>query len=253
MLVLIIVEGVVILMLAVLVIGLLRSHAEILRRLHELGAGAYDEREPSGQSPVEFTPAPGVPAPRDNETPAVDLSGLSPSGSTVAVGVRDTDHSTLLAFLSSGCLTCQSFWDAFQREDLTDLPGRQTRLVVVTKGNEAESPASIADLAPKGITTLMSSEAWQQYDVPVSPYFILVDGPSSAVIGEGAAASWTQVRDLLERACADIGLTTEARPRGHSGADRADRIDAELRAAGLAPGDPALYQSSIRSEGDDGS
>ena len=33
------VEGVVIAVLALLVVGLLRSHAEILKRLHELGAG----------------------------------------------------------------------------------------------------------------------------------------------------------------------------------------------------------------------
>ena len=31
-------------LLGVLVVGLLRSHAEVLRRLHELGAGVYERR-----------------------------------------------------------------------------------------------------------------------------------------------------------------------------------------------------------------
>ena len=39
----------------------------------------------------------------------------------------------------------------------------------------------------------MTSEAWDDYGVPVSPYFVLVDGPSGRVVGEGAGTSWEQV------------------------------------------------------------
>ena len=42
MTVLIVVQGLVILLLAVLVVGLLRSHAEILRALHDLGVNLED-------------------------------------------------------------------------------------------------------------------------------------------------------------------------------------------------------------------
>ena len=63
MLTLVILEGLVIAVLGVLVVGLLRSHAEILRRLHELGAGVYDEEAPTDgvTSTIELTERPGHP------------------------------------------------------------------------------------------------------------------------------------------------------------------------------------------------
>ncbi len=54
-------------------------------------------------------------------------------------------------------------------------------------------------LAPPAIPTVMSSEAWDDFGVPVAPYFILVDGPTGSVVGEGAATSWPHVRELLQR------------------------------------------------------
>ena len=73
MLTLVILEGLVIAVLGVLVVGLLRSHAEVLRRLHELGAGVYDEDAPTDgvTSTIELTARPdirtceGVPEPRE--------------------------------------------------------------------------------------------------------------------------------------------------------------------------------------------
>ena len=61
--------------LGVLVVGLLRTHAEILRRLSELGAGVYDDTDAGeaattrrgAQSPVEIRTRPGVPEPRSTE------------------------------------------------------------------------------------------------------------------------------------------------------------------------------------------
>src|SRR5690242_6577942 len=114
-------------LLAVLVVGLLRSHAEILRRLHELGAGIYDEEADGAAStssttggvrtPVELRTRPGVPEPRSAEgmvaTDAHDIAGLTPLGSAAMAGVVGTGHTTLLAFLSSGCGTCADFWRAF--------------------------------------------------------------------------------------------------------------------------------------------
>jgi hypothetical protein len=61
------------------------------------------------------------------------------------------------------------------------------------------------------------------------------------------------VHNLLEQACADIGLTTEGAPtpRGSSrmsGPEREARVDAELRAAGIEPGHPELHQTSVRGD-----
>jgi hypothetical protein len=244
-LVLVILEGVVLALLAVLVVGLLRSHAEILRRLHELGAGIWTDES----SPVR--PAPGVAEPRTTTTPAFDVSGVTPTGSPVAVGVVDRPHTTLVAFLSSGCTTCADFWRAFASGQADALPGRDTHLVVVTRGPEAESPAEVAQLAAS-TKTVMSSDAWRDYQVPGSPYFVLVDGTDNHVVGEGSGTTWTQVAGLLDQACRDAGLP----PAGASGGGRGDnrrrpvrldgpgrerRADEELRRAGIGPGHPSLY------------
>ncbi|MDP1807295.1 MAG: hypothetical protein Q8K72_19110, partial [Acidimicrobiales bacterium] len=85
------------------------------------------------------------------------------------------------------------------------------------------------------------------YDVPVSPYFVLVDGPSGRVVGEGAGTSWQQVVDLLGKATADADIspaTPRRSPARMSGQDRAERVDRELRAAGVEPGDPSLYPTA---------
>lgn len=258
MLALVVLLGFVVALLAVLVVGLLRSHAEILRRLHELGAGVYDDEEESGPGATsrvelaerpEIRTRPGVPEPRVVETGAHDLTGVTPQGAAKAIGVVGTDHSTLLAFLSSGCGTCADFWRAFAAGEADALPGRDTRLVIVTKSPDAESPSEVAALAPPQHPTLMSSEAFDDYAVPVSPYFVLVDGPTGRIVGEGAAASWSQVANLLRQAAADAGLTTEGTPRRAGGRldgpAREARADAELLAAGITPGHPSLYPDTV--------
>ena len=65
MTVLVVLESVVLALLVALVIGLLRTHAEVLRRLHELGAGIYDTapaRTP--EADLAGRVADGVAAPR---------------------------------------------------------------------------------------------------------------------------------------------------------------------------------------------
>jgi hypothetical protein len=272
MTVLVLVLALVVALLAVLVVGLLRSHAEILRRLHELGAGIYDDDEGTTvtsatsttggvRSPVELRTRPGVPEPRSAEgmvaTDAHDIAGLTPTGSATMAGVVGTGHTTLLAFLSSGCGTCADFWRAFGDGEGTRLPGRDTRLVIVTKGAEAESASAVSQLAPRGVTTIMSTEAYDEYSVPANPYFILVDGPSARVLGEGAAASWSQVSTLLGQAAADAGLALDGSPLARSapagrmsGPERAERADNDLLVAGIGPGHPSLYPDELVGGGD---
>ena len=67
--------------------------------------------------------------------------------------------------------------------------------------------------------------------VPGSPYFVLVDGAAGRVEGEGTGTSWPQVRNLIVSASDDT----------RDGAGREARIDRELLAHGIAPGDPVLY------------
>jgi hypothetical protein len=222
-----IIEGVAIILLAILVVGLLRSNADVLRTLHELGAG-----EP-GASPTRARHQHAAP-PREGSAP--DVSGETLSGSAVHIGVSGVGHSTLLAFLSTGCSSCMGLW-----EGLASGVGRigddDTRLVVVTKGPEAESESRLRELAPAGVSLVQSTGAWTDYEVPVSPYFVLVDGPTGSVIGEGSAGSWGQVASLMNQALADAD--TRRPERIDNGEMRAD---AELRRAGIFPGDPSLHR-----------
>ena len=245
---LLVAETAALVLLTVLVAGLLRSHAEILRALHELGVdmeGGTATHRPAGvTSPVQLKPRDGVPEPRpDGSTSAAtDVVGTTPDDETVTIGVAGTDHRTLLAFLSSGCLTCAEFWQAFRDHARLGLPA-DVRLVVVTKGAEAESEVRIAELAPPGVPVVMSTEAWLDYEVPVAPYFILVDGPSATVLGEGAASRWQQVASLLGQALDDLARATETRRRWRPSTDAEREADADrhLLAAGIVPGDPRLY------------
>ena len=256
-------------LLGLLVAGLLRSHADILRRLHALGAGlestgAGEAALGVGQSghdsrhDAEFGVRDGVVAPRDGTTRASDITGATPVDEAVGIAVVGAPHDTLVAFLSSGCLTCAGFWSALADPRL-ELPGG-TRLVIVTRGEEAESPSALRELAPPGVAVVMSTQTWQAYEVPGSPYFVHVEGPTGRVLGEGTASGWPQVAQLLRQADRDgrDGAGRRRRPRVAAelagpggGAHREARADAELLAAGITPGHPSLYPAPRSGAGED--
>ena len=247
---LVVVEACAIALLALLVAGLLRSHAEILRALHELGAGIDpDAATPPGSRTAA---APGDAPVRNLGDPAADLEGVSPLGDPLAIGVVGARHRTLLAFLSSGCLTCHGFWSALDGDAERSLP-RDTRVVIVTKGDDAESITRVRKLSPRHVPVVMSSAAWDRYGVPVAPYFVLVDGPTGHVVGEGAAGTWDHVMRLMreslddDRAAADD--VDDVRSRG-TWAEREAHADEELRRAGIHPGHASLYPTSVESDGE---
>ena len=213
-------------LLGLLVIGLLKSHAEILRQLHELGAGRAEE---TGHAvPVGLTLG-GA-----NGVAAHDVTGRTPAGEAAAVAVLGVADDTLLAFLSSGCLTCAGFWEALSAGGDLGLPANM-RVVAVTKDPGEESESTIRGLS-SGLTVVMSTQAWFDYEVPGSPYFVHVNAMTGRVSGEGTASTWEQVVSLVSRAAADV---TRSRVGARSQAD--SRIDQELAAAGILPGDPSLY------------
>ena len=74
----------------------------------------------------------------------------------------------------------------------------------------------------------MSTDAWLEYKVPQTPYFVYVDGPTGRIVGEGSAGTWDQVVSLWSQALADAG----------GGEARADK---ELQQAGIRPGHRSLY------------
>lgn len=214
--ILVVIETLLLVLLAFVVVGLLRSHAEILRRLPDDAGSdaqpiALEDRRPASES----TSAPQIPAhlpgPRGVTTPAHDLAGRTLDGAAVVTPVASAGVPTLVAFLSSGCLTCRSFWDGLREGAHRPLPGG-ARVVAVTKDADMESPSRLRDLAPEDTPVVMSSQAWSDYAVTMSPYFVMVSDDGE-VRSEGAASSWEQVRSLLTDAIADEELA-RARPDG---------------------------------------
>ena len=235
--VLVVLLAVVVALLVVLVAGLLRSHAEILRALHDLGVDLDPDAAPS-------TRGVAVPRPDPNRVPtsAADISGVTPHGDAASFTIVGAEQPTMLAFLTSGCSTCVGFWDAFADPRGVRVPGG-ARLIAVTKGETEESPARLRKFVPPDVPVVMSTEAWEDYDVPVAPYFAYVDGASGTVVGEGAANTWEHVVSMCEQAVADAGLSTgtrRGRRRRPDGRAREARVDATLRASGIEPGHPSL-------------
>ena len=188
--------------LALLVFGLLRTHAEILRALDRAGISLDED------GPAEASSGPGTDGSGDAAAAAPgaarDLVGTVPAGGPTKIAVAGVPHLTLLAFLSSGCRTCQRFWEAFAEPGL-ELPGGDTRLVIVGQDPAHDSESALAALVPPGVKAVLSSAAWQDYDVPGSPYFALVDGAGGRVVGAGTALGWDQLSDLLQRALDEAG------------------------------------------------
>jgi hypothetical protein len=214
------VETVVLVLLVILVAGLLRSHAEILRRLGpgESGGPASAPR-------------------RARATPAPAIAGTTIEGDAVTLDFAGgAGPPTLLAFLSSGCSTCEGMWEGLGERRLPD--GIQT--VIVAHGAERERPARLRSLATGEVPVVMSSAAWEDYGVPGAPYFVLVDGD---IRGEGTATTWEGLASLVSDAIADVREAMQP--------DRARRVDGAFAAAGIGPDDPSLYPAG-RSTGSNG-
>ena len=224
----VVIEAVVMVILLVLVAGLLRSHAEILRQLDRLGVGEDSSLPVSSPRPrtVGF-----------EEAPMKTVTGITPRGAERTITLDHGRSPTLLAFLSSGCASCRVFWTELGSGPEDPLPG--TRTVIFTKGADGESPDEVAGLAPDGVDTVMSSEVWDAFRVPLTPYFMLLD-PDARVIGEGSALTWEQLLGLLRQSAADTPHPAQLDTSG-----RARFTDTRLAESGVEPGDPSLYENPL--------
>ncbi len=251
-------------LLGFLMVGLLRSNAELTRSMHRLGIdlspdspiGATAVTLRSGPATLGAQAGPARPTPSGPDAADVmDLAGMTPSGDGISLAVRGVRHDTLVAFLTSGCQTCRTFWETF-RTETPQVPG-QARLVVVTRGADGESPSTVEGLAGTHVPVVMSTEVWQHYDVPYAPYFVYISGAAGRVAGEGVASTWDQVHTLLATVAADASGDPTPELEGSwrkAGADaeREARIDRELAAAGIGPGDPRLWPGRTANGTSDG-
>ena len=199
-------ESLLLAVLMLFVVALLRSHAEILRRLENLD------------------PADAVPRPKS----AIGRTVGARPRRRDAVRRRPADRrrgNLLLAFLTSGCSSCQRLIDSVT-EGIAQLPG-STRLVVVTKSPEVERVRRFQALE-KLVDVVMSSRAWDDYAIPGQPLLRPRRGRGRRRrgLGHGVATDHKPARRRARRA-----RETENRYR----------VDDALLAAGIGAGHPSLH------------
>lgn len=229
---LVIALAVIVLLLGMLVVGLLRSHADILRRLESVGAGLEGAGGQAGHGgQITLT--------RRDTTPAVErrVTGVTPDGDPVVVSLTSGADPTLVAFLSTTCSTCTPFWEGLQ-SSLMHFGGHRHRVVIITLGESEESPTRAQSLAKPGVDVVMSSSGWSDFEVPGAPYFVLMEPGTGRVIGEGSAMTYESLEEFLSDATNDQQWDLQTSSRVET---EESRIDAELRRAGILPGDPRLY------------
>jgi hypothetical protein len=120
-------------------------------------------------------------------------------------------------------------------------------VAIVTKGPDLEVPSEVRTLTNGRVPVVMSTDAWHEYQVPGSPFFVLVDGVSARRVGQGIANDVRQLTDLVGRAERDRaeGTRRHAATTGLNGPAREAATDDVLLAAGIRPGDPSLYPRTL--------
>ena len=222
-------------------VAVLRSHAEILRRLHAIESRVDPDGLRLGDpaSPVDpraaYADAAAAPAP--------DIVGETLAGDSVKLALGPGAPRTLLAFLSTGCSVCSALWEEL-RAGGPVAPG--LRIVVVTKGSDRESLTRLERISPAGGELVMSNSAWSDYGVVSTPHFVLVEPDARRILGRGGGTSWAQVLSLLTDAETDARLH-----HARSTSDRAARAEQALAASGIGPDHPSLYPSRGQGESDD--
>lgn len=175
------------------------------------GAAPTPAPNPAAASPAATTsetPAPVAPAPTlGEEGDAVDVRGVDPEGEPTVVPLTATDQPTLLAFLSTTCSICVGLWERLLAGELGDEVG-DVLPVVVTKDAGLEDVDRIRQLSSAALPVVLSSEAWDDYEVPGSPYVMVVSAAPGSVATEGSVATW---EDLVHMAQSVTGADRAAR------------------------------------------
>lgn len=100
------------------------------------------------------------------------MTGTAPDGSPRSIALTGIPTPTLLAFLGSTCITCDGLWRGADRAARRSR--RALRIVIVTRGPEAESPGLVAAKAPRSVPVLMSEAGWAACGVGPAPAFVVV-------------------------------------------------------------------------------
>lgn len=121
--------------------------------------------------------------------PAVDLVGVRPDGSPVAIDLAGRSRPVLLVFLSTDCDGCDLFWAG-----MADPPA-EVEVVAVTKSPTEVSTHEVAARATGPV--VMSGAAWIDYRVTGYPFLVLVDPLARRIVAESVGFAWSDVDAML--------------------------------------------------------
>lgn len=232
---------------SVFVLGLLRSFADIVRRLAQVERAlrASQDGETSSTMPDGVLPL----ATSVSSAVLSDIRGYTTTLEPITIELAEVSTSyLLLAFLSTSCFSCLDIWRDVIAEGegaavVTASPGQAATLVILLKDRETENLGKAHALAKDTkVPVLFAGELWDALDVAGSPYFALVDMSTRRLAGAGSARSWGQLKSLATDAMLEISLLAERPPPSSSRGYRSiiEREDEELMRAGIHPGHPSL-------------
>jgi hypothetical protein len=242
---------VVVSVLALFVLGLLRSHAEIRSRIREL------ESSPRTAPPSEPpTFAPGlVEAPDEMpDTQITRIEGVDSDLEPATVVLRELPTTYLLvAFLSTGCLTCLDIWrdmiEAGEDSQRVTAGGEAAAVILILKSSEYENLGKARALANEtSAQVLFSADAWNELEVPGSPYFALLRNTDGSVVGAGSAQSWEQLKSLASDGMLELAVRGVAATSARGYRSIIEREDADLARAGIRPEHPSLSGPIVSDE-----
>ncbi len=235
-------ETVLLVLLTLVLVGLLRTHADILARLTAL-EGAASQR---------LMVEPTLPS-SDSTVARIDtIHGFTPDLEEIELSIGASGKHALLAFLSTGCLTCWDFWNALASDDRPVLPD-SVELIIVAKDRAEENLARLREAQPTDYPVVMASSLWEQLAVPGSPYFALIHGSNKQMVGAGSARAWPQVMSLLHDALDEQVVASETTAGARGRRSRHSQLEHEeelLAAAGITSGHPSLTSGAPHTEQD---
>ncbi len=193
-------------------VALLRSHAEILRRLHAIEDGDRPQRSRRAGAGVD---------PRGARRPAgaaaPDIVGETLAGDAVKLALGAGAPRTLLrssAPAARSAARCgRSCARAGRRRRGSDRRRHQ--------GIGPREPHAPDRIAPARGELVMSNAAWSDYGIPATPHFVLIDADARRILGRGSATSWSQILSLLADAQSDTELHRARSPPARGAARRA--------------------------------
>lgn len=191
--VVVVIEAVAIVLLALAVVAVRRTHAKNVAVLRGGNLpGGLSGGAPPGAGGTRAPGVGGTPAPPGTDDPlstrlpragdpAPPLVGVDPRGLPAS---WTPSGPAVLAFLTGECLPCRWWWQQLAGPAARLLP----EVVVVTPDPSTDDPAQVAQLAGDELRVVMASDAWAAYGVGGAGTFVAVrDGKVAAA---GGAEGW---------------------------------------------------------------